>query len=259
VTGGPRCGPDVPPWVAVAWLTGAMGRATPTAGRNADRPTGTRAWASVGSRTRFAVMLLGGVAAAVVTGLAGSWGYAPLTGWDIAALIFTVWVWVAIPTMGASATATHATREDPGHAATDLIVVIAAVASLTAVGFVLIQASSAKGAQQDLLAGLGLASVALSWFTVHTLFTLRYARLYYTGRDGGVNFNQEAPPRYLDFAYLAFTIGMTFQVSDTDLESPAVRHSALRHALLSYLFGAVILASTINLIAGLGTGSGGGG
>jgi uncharacterized membrane protein len=104
------------------------------------------------------------------------------------------------------------------------------------------------------MAGLGVGSVGLSWFTVHTLFTLRYARLYYTGEDGGVSFNQDAPPRYLDFAYLAFTIGMTFQVSDTELQSPAIRHSALRHALLSYLFGAVILATTINLIAGLGTG-----
>ena len=69
--------------------------------------------------------------------------------------------------------------------------------------------------------------------------------------DGGVNFNQDQPPCYLDFAYLAFTIGMTFQVSDTDLESPAIRHTALRHALVSYLLGAVIVAGTINLVAGL--------
>ena len=144
-----------------------------------------------------------------------------------------------------------------GRAATDLIVLIASVASLGAVGLVLVKASAARGAQQSLIAGFGVGSVALSWFTVHMLFTLRYARLYYTGEDGGVDFNQDAPPRYLDFAYVAFTIGMTFQVSDTDLESPAIRHSALRHGLLSYLFGAVILATTINLIAGLGTGGGG--
>jgi uncharacterized membrane protein len=64
-------------------------------------------------------------------------------------------------------------------------------------------------------------------------------------------------PRYRDFAYVAFAIGMTFRVSDTDLESPAIRASALRHALLSYLFGAVILATTINLVAGLASSSGG--
>jgi uncharacterized membrane protein len=259
VTSRPGGWPDVPPSAGVAWFTGGMSSSNPTTDQNTDPHAARRAWATVGSRTRLAVMLLGGTAAAVATGVAGSWGYAPLTGWDIAALIFTVSVWLAICPMSASVTATHATREDPGHAGTDILVVIASVASLAAVGFVLIQASSAKGAQQDLLAGLGLASVALSWFTVHTLFTLRYARLYYTGKDGGVNFNQDAPPRYLDFAYLAFTIGMTFQVSDTDLQTPAVRHSALRHALLSYLFGVVIIASTINLIAGLGTSSGGGG
>jgi uncharacterized membrane protein len=224
-----------------------------------DPASGGRRWASVGSGVKLVVMVLAGLAGAVATGLAGSWPYAPLAAWDLAALIFTGWTWLAVAPMWASATAKHATREDPGRAASDLIVLTAAVASLAAVGFVLVQASSAEGSQQNLLAGLGVASVALSWFSVHTLFTLRYARLYYTGKDGGVNFNQEAPPRYLDFAYLAFTIGMTFQVSDTDLETPAIRHTALRHALLSYLFGAVILAATINLLAGLGTGGSGGG
>jgi uncharacterized membrane protein len=202
-------------------------------------------------------MLLAGLCAAVATGAVGAWGYAPLVGWDSAAVVFTAWAWLVIGPMSSSATSSYATREDPGRAVTDLIVLIASVASLGAVGLVLVQASTAKGAQQSLIAALGVGSVALSWFTVHTLFTLRYARLYYTGEDGGVDFNQDAPPRYLDFAYLAFTIGMTFQVSDTDLQSPAIRHSALRHALLSYLFGAVILATTINLVAGLGTGSGG--
>jgi uncharacterized membrane protein len=140
-----------------------------------------------------------------------------------------------------------------------VIVLIAAVASLAAVGFILIKATSAQGASQDLLAGAGVGSVTLSWFTVHTLFALKYARLYYTGAHGGIDFNQKTPPRYVDFAYLAFTIGMTFQVSDTDLESPPIRATALRHALVSYLFGAVILATTINLIAGLGTSTGSGG
>ena len=78
--------------------------------------------------------------------------------------------------------------------------------------------------------------------------------LYYADDLGGVDFNQDEPPRYTDFAYLAFTLGMTFQVSDTDLKNHLVRVTALRHALLSYLFGAVILATTINLVAGLSTG-----
>jgi uncharacterized membrane protein len=156
--------------------------------------------------------------------------------------------------MGSERTKSHATREDPGRAVSDVIVIIAALASLAAVGGVLIEAASAKGATQGLLAGLGVASVALSWFAVHTLFMLRYARLYYTGSAGGVDFNQKSqPPRYLDFAYLAFTIGTTFQVSDTDIQRPAIRATALRHALLSYLLGAIVLASSTNLVVSLGS------
>jgi uncharacterized membrane protein len=98
---------------------------------------------------------------------------------------------------------------------------------------------------------LGIVSVLLSWAVVHTVFTARYARLYYTGPDGGIDFNQKAPPRYIDFAYVAFTVGMTFQVSDTNLTTHEMRGTVLRHAMLSYLFGAVIIAATINLIAGL--------
>src|SRR4029450_6457600 len=105
--------------------------------------------------------------------------------------------------------------------------------------------------ERDLRAGLAVASVALSWTVVQTLFTLHYARLYYTHPAGGIDFNQEAPPRYADFAYLAFTVGMTFQVSDTTLRSSALRAATLRQALLSYLGGALILASPITLVAGL--------
>ena len=95
-----------------------------------------------------------------------------------------------------------------------------------------------------------MAAVVLGWFVIHTLFTLRYARLYHS-TGGGVDFNQDEPPRYVDFAYVAFTIGMTFQVSDTDLKSTAIRATALRQALVSYLFGAVVLATTVNFIVSL--------
>lgn len=63
-----------------------------------------------------------------------------------------------------------------------------------------------------------------------------------------------APPDDRDFAYVALTLGMTFQVSDTELQNSDIRATALRHALLSYVFGAVILAAAVNLIAGLGNG-----
>ncbi|MEO8887894.1 MAG: DUF1345 domain-containing protein [Jatrophihabitantaceae bacterium] len=196
---------------------------------------------------------------AVILALVGAVKYAPAVGWDSAAAALLLWTWLTIWPMGADDTAAHATREDPTRPLSDILLLAAAVVSLAAVGFFLLQASSAKGSAQDVLAGVGVGTVSLSWLVVHSVFTLRYAKLYFTGADGGVDFNQSTPPRYSDFAYLAFTIGMTFQVSDTDLKTPTIRATALRQALLSYLFGAVILATTINLVAGLASSSGGGG
>lgn len=136
----------------------------------------------------------------------------------------------------------------------DAIVLSASLASLAGVGYLLI-AGSAKGAEAYGAAAVGIGSVIVSWFAVHTVFTLRYARLYYVGaqgRIGGIGFNQPEAPAYVDFAYVAFTIGTAYQVSDTDLQTRKIRVTALQHSLLSYLLGAVILAMTINLIISLG-------
>jgi uncharacterized membrane protein len=208
------------------------------------------AWASAKSRNRLIVMVLVGVAAGALSGALGAWRYSALIGWDAAALTFSGWSWPVLAGMDADATEAHARSEDPTRPVTDALLLTASVASLVAVGVVLVAASSTPGADKGVLAGLGALSVAVSWLLVHTLFTLRYARIYHS-RGGGVDFNQEGPPRYVDFAYLAFTIGMTFQVSDTNLTSPAIRSTALRHALLSYLFGAVILATAVNFIVSL--------
>jgi uncharacterized membrane protein len=73
-----------------------------------------------------------------------------------------------------------------------------------------------------------------------------------SGESVLTSFNQPEAPAYVDFAYVAFTIGMAYQVSDTDLQTRKLRVTALQHSLLSYLLGAVILAMTINLIISLG-------
>jgi uncharacterized membrane protein len=90
-----------------------------------------------------------------------------------------------------------------------------------------------------------------SWALVHMLFTLRYAALYYGQPGGGIDFGADEPPTYRDFAYLAFTVGMTLQVSDTVLRCTAVRRTVLRHAVLSSLFGSGISATTVDLVASL--------
>lgn len=191
---------------------------------------------------RVAVAVAIGVVAALAAGFGLGWVYAASVGWDAAAVVFLAWTWAAILDMDAQATAAHATREDPSKHATQVIMLTASLASLFGVGFLLVRASTATGSAQGLIAGLAVGSVAASWGVVHSLFALRYALIFYT---------PDADPRYIDFAYLAFTVGMTFQVSDTDISTVTMRQAVLRHALLSYLFGALILAATINLIASL--------
>ena len=145
---------------------------------------------------RLIAMFAAGVAGGLITGFAGAWRYALLIGWDAAALTFTLIVWIATVRMDPAATASHTNREDPGRTVTDGIVLVAAVASLAAVGVVLAQSTRVGHTEASLVAGLGLISVALSWAAVHTLFTLRYARLYYAGKPGGIDFKQPDAPRY---------------------------------------------------------------
>jgi uncharacterized membrane protein len=198
-------------------------------------------------------MVVAGLAAAAGTGATGRWLQAPAAGWATAALVYVVWVWVVIGRLDPHGTKSHATTEDPSRGTTDLLILVANVASLAAVAVVVMDSHRGGSASTRLGgAALVLASVALSWMLVQTLFTLRYAEHYYGGKkDGGVNFNQDEPPQYTDFAYLATSIGMTYQVSDTNLENPRIRREALKHSLLSYVFGTVILAATINLVLGL--------
>jgi uncharacterized membrane protein len=145
------------------------------------------------------------------------------------------------------------TREDPTRWVSDVVILSASVASLGGVGYVVAAGSKLSGAGSLEAAVVGILTVGASWFAVHTLFTVHYARLYYSDDPGGIDFHDPNPPRFRDFAYLAYTVGMTFQVSDTEIGLTSIRATVLHHALLSYLLGAVVLATTINLIAGLGS------
>jgi uncharacterized membrane protein len=202
------------------------------------------------SATRVAVAAVPGAIAGAGAAIAGPWWLAPLTAWDVAALVYLVWIWAAVGPLGPEATAAVAQRETPGRAAADLILLLASVVSLLAIGLVVIRAGDRAGSEKDLLVGLGVVSILLSWSVVHTVYTLTYAKLYHLG-GGGIDFNEDDPPAYLDFAYVALTVGMTFQIADTDLRSKPMRRAALRHALLSYVFGTLIIAATINLVVGL--------
>lgn len=194
----------------------------------------------------------------VVAGLAGTivtrwdtWQLGLVVGWASACLLYVSWVWLAIGRMDAASTAAHARREDPTRGVAELLILVASVASLGAIALLLVEARTGSDARSGALAATALASVALSWLLVHTLFTLRYASQYFAGDVRDIDFNTTLPPRFIDFAYVAFSVGMTFQISDTDLRTSELRGIVLRHSLLSYVFGTVVVATTINLAINL--------
>ena len=200
---------------------------------------------------RISVALTFGVLAAVLVGTTRQeWHYAPVVGWIVAAGIYLVWTWWIVMPMDAVKTEAHVRQrhEDGTPALSHVVVLIASVAGLAGVGYLL---AATDGGQRHVGEALiGILSVVASWFAIHTTFALRYAQLYYIGSDlKAIEFHQgEYRPNYRDFAYLAFTVGMTYQVSDTDLASRQMRGSVLAQALVSFLLGAVVLASTINLV-----------
>ena len=194
-----------------------------------------------------------GIAGALIMGFTRGWGFAVLVGWDVMASVFVGWIWLSIWPRDPRSTASHAVREDPGRPVVDLLLLGASVASLVGVGFVIAASGNSKGVEKAAYVAFAVVTVFLSWAVVHTAYTLRYARLYYGGKAGGLNFHQvpDREPQYIDFAYISITVGMTFQVSDPEVTSTVMRATILRHALLAYLFGVVIIGVVINVLAGL--------
>jgi uncharacterized membrane protein len=189
------------------------------------------------------------LAALLATGV--EWAIAVSCGWGAMALVTVLAVWLRIYRMDAAETKANAQTEDFSWPVADLVTLTASVVSLIAIGYTLLEARNRHGTGKALLLLLAIAVVALSWGTVHTLYAVRYGDLYYGHPVGGIDFNEDDPPDYRDFGYLALTIGMTYQVSDTDLQNKKLRHTATRHALLSFVFGAVIVSLTINSVASL--------
>lgn len=203
-------------------------------------------------RQRLLIAAPLGAVAATVTAFFCPWQLSVLAGWDVSAAFVVGSVWSFVAVLDAPSTEQVATREDDSRAVVDLIMVVASLVSLIGVIVGLTHAKNNTGAVSSLLTGIAVFTVFLSWFTVHTLFVLRYAHLYYSEPVGGIDFtNPQEAPDYMDFVYIAFTIGMTFQVSDTAIGQQAIRRAVVRHSLLSYVFGAVIVGVTINVVGGL--------
>lgn len=206
-----------------------------------------RVWNHTTAGTHLIVAVAVGLVAGAVARLLFTWGAGALVGWIAAGLAFLILTWPPLWSADGKSTGETAPRQDPGQALRDLILLGVAGGSMVAVSFVIIPA----GKSDWPMVALGVACVVVSWVVVHTVFTLKYARLYYSAPKGGIDFKQTPEPNFRDFAYVAFTVGMTFQVSDTEIETSEIRSTVLRQAVLSFLFAAILIAVTINVIAGL--------
>jgi uncharacterized membrane protein len=206
------------------------------------------------SAKRTVVSLGAGLVAGGVLAAAWTPELLPLVTWTVATAVILAWVWwISWPR---DAVGTEILAEGEMHTrSTDAWLLLAAVASLGVVAVALVRSSGRQDAVSVASVLLGVVSVMLSWALVNTVFAFKYARLYYLDEPDleGIDFNQDGPPRYSDFAYMAFTIGMTYGVTDTEPTCTAVRRVVLGHALMSYLFGTGVLAVAVNLVTNLGS------
>lgn len=209
--------------------------------------------ATLSGRRRVSVAFGVRAVAALCVAWVSPWQFAFVVGWSATALTVVGGTWSTVGRFDPNQTARWATREDDTRTGAEALLVGAAAASLIGIAFGMLKAKQGSQAWELLLTWATVLAIVSPWALVHTIFTLRYAALYY-GSDpiGGIDFKAKGErPDCGDFAYTAFTVGMTFQVSDTDITNRPMRRTVLCHALLSFLFGAVILATTVNVVASL--------
>lgn len=182
-----------------------------------------------------------------------------MIGWDIFSFLMITFCWSTFFTTTPEETCVLASREDESRTIIFTIVLVSVLISLFAI-IILMKNTNEQYITKGLHEPVSLLGVALSWFLLHSIFTLHYTHLYYgdnkTKGDekiGGLNFPEEEEPDYLDFAYFAFVIGMTFQVSDINITARNIRRLALLHGIVSFLFNTIIVALTISIITNLKT------
>ena len=180
-----------------------------------------------------------------------------MIGWDSFSLSMLTISAVLFTSMHPREIRLLAKTEDAGRIVVFVIVLIATIGSLAGV-MVLLGNKSGWILSKGLETFIYIGGVTCSWFLLHSIFTYRYALLYYGDHptnpeesNVGLQIPHELWPDYLDFAYFAFVIGMTFQVSDIEISSRKIRRVALLHGMLSFLFNTVIVALTINVIVDL--------
>ncbi len=186
-------------------------------------------------------------------------GVRVIIGWDAYAACLLALAWSRIFTAKPRVVVQLAKLTHTSRKLIFLFIIAAACASLMAVAFLL---GTAKDLGKSRLAehvSLAMGTVMLSWLLVHTVFALHYAFLYFRPghpgeaerKAGGLIFPEPTEPDYSDFAYFAFIIGMTSQVSDVQIASREIRRWALLHGMVSFGFNTAVLALSLNIVSGL--------
>ncbi|MFE4919320.1 DUF1345 domain-containing protein [Streptomyces sp. NPDC056661] len=208
-------------------------------------------WLVLSAVPRLAGATVVGAVIGSVVGLLTNAPLGILAGIAAAETSFVVAGWLVLWPMDAATTHGHVRSEQFRPVAEELLVVASALCGLVGIVMLLLVGNSDLS---HAAAATALCGVFLAWAALHLMYATRYAYLYYLAPEGGIDFNSDDPPQYSDFLYFSYNLGMTYQVSDTDVSSSTIRAVALRHCLLSYVFGASILATTINLVTGIVTG-----
>jgi uncharacterized membrane protein len=207
------------------------------------------------------------VVAIILGGLVGialphRWGLPAeiIGGLDVSTLLYIVLAWIMMLRDDEQAMRRRARQQDEARWLILLLSAVTAAASLCVLPGLLAGQDKAPALEKALHAGLSVFTILCSWLFLQTIFTQHYAHEYYDApaagtkakERGGLAFaGQLATPGYTDFAYFAFTIGMTFQTSDTGVTAIRMRRLTLAHAILSFFFNTGILALAINVVAGM--------
>jgi len=207
-------------------------------------------WLPRSASVRLAVALGVGALVGVAVGAVSGAAFATLAAIATVETVFVVAGWAVLLPMDADETRRNARREDLNRVVEEIVVASAASCALIAIVLMLVVGDTDSHAA----AAVALAGVFMAWADLHLMYATRYADLYYRRPVGGIDFNTEDPPRYADFLYFSYNLGMTYQVSDTGVSDSRLRVVILRHCLLSYVFGTSVLATTINLVTQAFTG-----
>ena len=205
------------------------------------------------------------LAVGLAVGVVVWWGLPPelsrlsraVAAWDAFAVVSLLLLWAAIFTADADRIRAVAATEDFSRALSFVFVLVAASASLLAVIALLGTLHNLSPTALARHIGLSIVAVGAAWLLVHTVFTLRYAHIYYDanpdGSDvGGLDFpGGDKEPDYLDIAYFSFVVGMTAQTADVSISGRDQRRLALLHGLISFVFNTTLVALVISGVAGV--------